>query len=381
MSENLLQQEVVWVDQDDALEKVCEAWQDKPLLALDTEFMRSSTYYPIAGLIQVNDGEKNYLIDPTKITDFYPFAEILDNENIVKVLHSCSEDLEVFQHALDCLPQNIFDTQVAGALAGYGFSVGFGKLALAVLDVDLPKSETRSDWLQRPLSQSQIHYAALDVEYLFTLANSLMVQLNEQQRLPWAMEDSQRMVDNFFVNQDPDRTYLKFKSAWKLDEQQLAILKVLSRWREDEAQAKDIPRNRLVKESAIYSIALTKPTAEGQLYSIDGLTSRMIRSYGDKFLSIVEDVLALPSDHLPARLPRPLCSEERNVLDKLKQVVLAKAEEMSLPSEVLMRKKDYEEILITARDQVYRVPTKLHGWRKNVIAEKVVETVQQLASK
>ncbi len=380
MSEDLLQQEIVWVDQDDVLEQVCEAWQNKPLLALDTEFMRTSTYYPIAGLIQVNDGEKNYLIDPTKITDFYPFAEILDNENIVKVLHSCSEDLEVFQRALDCLPQNIFDTQVAGALAGYGFSVGFGKLALAVLDVDLPKSETRSDWLQRPLSQSQIHYAALDVEYLFTLANSLMVQLNEKQRLPWAMEDSQRMVDNFFANQDPDRTYLKFKSAWKLDEQQLAILKLLSRWREDEAQAKDIPRNRLVKESAIYSIALKKPSAEGQLYSIEGLTSRMIRSYGDKFLSIVEDVVELPSDQLPVRLPRPLCSEERNVLDKLKQVVLAKAEEMSLPSEVLMRKKDYEEILITARDQVYRVPTKLHGWRKSVIADKVVETVKQLAS-
>lgn len=380
MSEDLLQQEIVWVDQDDALERVCESWQEKPLLALDTEFMRSKTYYPIAGLIQVNDGEKNYLIDPTKINDFYPFVEILDNKNILKVLHSCSEDLEVFQRALGCLPQNIFDTQIAGAMAGYGFSVGFGKLVLAALEVDLPKSETRSDWLQRPLSQSQLHYAALDVEYLFSLANSLILQLKEKQRLSWALDDSQRMVNSFFVNQDPDRTYLKFKSAWKLDEQQLAILQGLSRWREDVAQDKDVPRNRVIKEAAIFAIALRAPVTEGQLHKIEGLTERMIRSYGEKFLSIVAEVKSLPRDQLPTCLPRPLGSEERGVLDTLKQKVIVLAEELALPCEVLIRKKDYEEMLISARSQEYPMPKNLQGWREDIVGEKIVAAVKQKAA-
>ncbi len=380
MSQELLDQEIVWIDEDRALEEVCDRWHNLSLLAVDTEFMRSKTYYPIAGLIQVNDGEKNYLIDPTKITDFYPFVEILDNEEILKVIHSCSEDLEVLQHALGCLPKNMLDTQIAGAIAGYGFSVGFGKLVSAVLGVDLPKSETRSDWLQRPLSQSQLLYAALDVEYLYALSKKLIEQLEEKQRLSWALDDSRTVLNNFFENQNPERSYLRFKTAWKLGSVELAILKGLSIWREDAAQHKDVPRNRVIKDAAMFSIAQRMPNQLSQLHKFEGLTERMVRSFGEKLLSIVAAAQALDDKDLPALLPRPLSSDERGLLDSLKQNVLALAESLSMPPEILIRKKDYEEILIAARDQRFPMPKSLQGWRQDLVGEPVVSAVKSWVS-
>ncbi len=377
MSKDLVKQKIVWIDQDQQLEAACLKWQDLKMLAIDTEFMRSKTYYPIAGLIQVNDGEQNYLIDPVAISDFYPLVEVLDNPDILKVLHSCSEDLEVFQRALGCLPRNIIDTQVAGAFAGHGFSVGFGKMVLAVLNVDLPKSETRSDWLARPLSESQIHYAALDVEYLYSLATSLIEELERLQRLPWVLDDCQSMLNVFFENQDPDRTYLKFKSAWKLNGAQLEILKGLSRWREDMAQDKDVPRNRIIKDAAMFSIAQTLPKELGQLRKFEGLTERMIRGYGEKFLSIIDHVNALSKSELPDPLPRPLSAEERGVLDTLKQKVQEIAEELNLPVEVLMRKKDYEALLVGARTQTFLLPKNLTGWRLDVVGNVMLALLKQ----
>ncbi len=378
MSDDLLQQEILWVKDNAQLESLCEAWEQKPLLALDTEFMRSRTYYPIAGLIQVNDGERNALIDPTAITDFFPFVELLDNPNVIKVLHSCSEDLEVFQHALGCLPKNLLDTQIAGAMCGHGFSVGFGNLVSQVLKADLPKGETRSDWMQRPLSQSQIHYAALDVEYLFPLATSLMAKLEEKQRLTWALDDSAAMVDNFFDNQDPDRGHLRFKSAWKLSARQLATLKSLSRWREDEAQANNIPRNRMLKDTAMFGISQKAPTQLAQLRTFEGMSERMVRSYGEQFLHMVEAAQGLPEAELPATLPRPLHAHERDILASLKAEVAKIAESLGVANEVLMRKRDYEALLFAARDGVYALPKTLQGWRQSVVGDTMVAMVKEL---
>lgn len=377
MSKDLVKQKIVWVDTDQALEDVCQKWHSLAMLAIDTEFMRSKTYYPMAGLIQVNDGVHNYLIDPTTISDFYPLIEVLDDTKILKVLHSCSEDLEVFQHALGCLPKNILDTQIAGALAGHGFSVGFGKMVLAVLDVNLPKSETRSDWLARPLSESQIHYAALDVEYLYALASALIKRLEALERLSWALDDSQSLLASFFENQNPDRTFLRFKSAWKLNSEQLAILKGLSRWREDMAQDKNVPRNRILKDAALFSIAQKRPDSASQLRRFEGLTDRMVRSHGEKFMAIIDQVNALSQSELPVPMPRPLSADERGVLDDLKKRVLAIAEKLNLPAEMLMRKKDYEEMLFAARTQCFKLPKSLQGWREGVVGVEILDAIKK----
>ncbi len=367
MSDNLVKQDIRWVDSNAELEQVCELLREKKMLAVDTEFMRSRTYYPIAGLIQINDGECNYLIDPSAIDDFYPLADVLDNAEILKAMHSCSEDLEVFYHAFGCQVQGVFDTQIAAAFAGHGISIGYAKLVDITLDINLPKNETRSDWLQRPLSQSQLQYAAIDVEYLYIIALKLIDALKEQNRYAWVLEDSGAILKNFFSNTSPENSYQRFKSAWKLEPRQLEALKVLSRWREDVAQEKDLPRNRVLKESAIYSIAQQSPTHISKLRNFEGMNERMIRSYGKAIIDIVNEVNAIPEDELPNKVPRPLNADERGLLDDMKSHIVEEAKALSLPSELLMRKKDYEFIIVSNRDDAVKIPENLMGWRKSIV--------------
>jgi hypothetical protein len=154
--------DIHWIRDNDSLGQHCAEWQHLPFVALDTEFMRVDTFYPIAGLIQIGDGERAYLIDPLTIDNWQPLAALLENPAVVKVLHACSEDLEVLLRLTGSLPAPLFDTQLAAAYLNLGFSMGYSRLVKEVLDLDLPKGETRSDWLQRPLSETQISYAAED---------------------------------------------------------------------------------------------------------------------------------------------------------------------------------------------------------------------------
>src|SRR5690606_1721940 len=172
----LIPTEPIWIAQDSELAELCARWRQQAALAIDTEFMRSETFYPIAGLLQFGVGKVCYLIDPLAINDFEPLRELLLDEAVTKVLHSCSEDLEVFQRWLNVVPAPLFDTQIAAAFAGYGFSLGYAGLIKAVLNIEIPKEETRSDWLQRPLSVAQLKYAALDVAHMLIVYGKLLQQ-------------------------------------------------------------------------------------------------------------------------------------------------------------------------------------------------------------
>lgn len=381
MSDALVKQEIIWVETDEHLDEVCDHWQQTvKMLAVDTEFMRSRTYYPIAGLIQINDGEKNYLIDPTKINDYFPLTELFEDENILFILHSCSEDLEVFQHTFNSLPKNLMDTQIAAAIAGHAFSMGYANLVREMLNIDLPKGETRSDWLQRPLSQSQMLYAAIDVEYLYVVAQKLIQKLSELNRLEWALEDGASLVSNFFINQDPDRFYLRIKSAWKLKSRQLLVLKGLSRWREDLAQEKDVPRNRILKENALFSIALKSPSDLSKLKDFEGMTERMIRQNGEKILDIINASKNVSDSELPSVMPPPLRSSERDTLDVLRKTTQGVANTLDMPTEVLVKKKDYEAMLFSAREKLIEIPDSLNGWRRDIVGKPLLDTLKQCES-
>ena len=172
--------DIHWIRDDVSLAQHCAAWQQLPFVALDTEFMRVDTFYPIAGLLQVGDGERAYLIDPLLIRDWQPFAALLENPALLKVLHACSEDLEVLLRLTGSLPAPLFDTQLAAAYLNLGFSMGYSRLVQAVLGIELPKGETRSDWLQRPLSETQVSYAAEDAVHLAEVYRQLAPQLSAQ---------------------------------------------------------------------------------------------------------------------------------------------------------------------------------------------------------
>lgn len=378
----LIPSEPIWIDQDDQLQELCSRWRAQAAIAVDTEFMRSDTFYPIAGLLQIGDGKGCYLIDPLSIQNPEPLRELMLDPAVTKVLHSCSEDLEVFQRWLNIIPEPLFDTQVAAAFAGLGFSLGYSSLVKQVLEIEIPKDETRSDWLQRPLSVSQLKYAALDVAHMLIVYGKLLQLLKASARLEWVKSDCADLVENARKPDDYSLAYQKVGFAWKLRPQELAILQQLCIWRETEARARDIPRNRLIKEPACWEIARKKIQDVTLLAKVEDIPSRTLRNDAETLVKIVQDALALDESAWPARLDPPLAQSEGPLMKLLKNSVREFSERENIPSEVLIRKKDYEFIVRSGmKTGEYQLPARLLGWRFGLIGENLLKIAQAQATK
>ncbi len=376
MDEELIPTQPIWVDSETELARLCDKWSAQAALAIDTEFMRSQTFYPKTGLLQIGDGEGCYLIDPIAIADFTPLKALLIKPGVTKVIHSCSEDLDVFSTLLGVVPQPLLDTQIAAAYAGYGFSVGYANLLKAVMGIEIPKSETRSDWLQRPLSQSQLKYAAMDVAYLLVVYGKLLKILRQNQRLSWVQEDCEELIANASAEETHDSYYRKVKLAWQLNRQELAVLQALCAWRERQARIEDIPRNRVMKERTLWELAKRKTVKEALLYKVDGLMARTIKVEGETLVNIIAEVVKRDRSTYPSRLPPPLTTEQGELVKRLKAVVNDKAQALGLPVEVLVRKKDYEYIVRSRREfGGYQLPERLQGWRRAVIGDDLIRVL------
>lgn len=374
----LIPTEPIWIDQDDQLAELCVRWQQQAALAIDTEFMRSDTFYPIAGLLQIGDGKGCYLIDPLAIGNLEPLRELMLNPAVTKVLHSCSEDLEVFQCWLGVVPAPLFDTQVAAAFAGLGFGLGYANLVKNLLTIEIPKEETRSDWLQRPLSAAQLKYAALDVAHMLIVYGKLLQLLKTTERLEWVKSDCADLISNARKADDFSEAYQKVGFAWKLREQELLILKQLCIWRETEARARNIPRNRLIKEPSLWEIARKRIQDVTQLQRVPDIPSRTLKNDSEIILQIVSDALAMDEAAWPARLDPPLAQSEGPLMKALKNYVREYAEQAQLPPEVLIRKKDYEHLVRSGMNGgEYRLPERLLGWRFDLIGEGLLRIVRQ----
>ncbi|MGV8837402.1 ribonuclease D [Cellvibrio sp.] len=373
----LIPSEPIWIDQDDQLTELCATWRKQAAIAVDTEFMRSDTFYPIAGLLQIGDGKGCYLIDPLTISNLAPLRELMLDTAVTKVLHSCSEDLEVFQRWLGVVPAPLFDTQIAAAFAGLGFSLGYSGLVKSVLAIEIPKDETRSDWLQRPLSIAQLNYAALDVAHMLIVYGKLLQLLKASERLEWVKSDCADLVTNARKAEDYSDAYQKVGFAWKLRPQELAILKELCIWREREARARDLPRNRLIKEPSLWEIARKKVQDLAHLSKVPDIPSRTLKNDAETILQIVRDALELDESSWPARLDPPLAQSEGPLMKTLKNYVREYAEQAQLPPEVLIRKKDYEHLVRSGMNGgKYQLPARLLGWRFALIGEGLLEIAQ-----
>ncbi|MBO6279898.1 MAG: ribonuclease D, partial [Pseudomonas sp.] len=290
--------DIHWIRDNDSLGQHCAEWQQLPFVALDTEFMRVDTFYPIAGLIQIGDGTRAYLIDPLTIDNWQPLADLLENQAVVKVLHACSEDLEVLLRLTGSLPVPLFDTQLAAAYLNLGFSMGYSRLVKEVLDIDLPKGETRSDWLQRPLSETQISYAAEDAVHLAEVYKLLHPRLSAD-KYNWVLEDGAELVANLRRETDPYEVYRDAKLAWKLSRAQLAVLREICAWREHEARARDLPRNRVIREHALWPLAKTHPDNLVALARIEDMHPRTVRQDGEFLLDLIKRAGSLPPEQWP----------------------------------------------------------------------------------
>ena len=365
--------DIHWIRDDASLAQHCADWQRLPFVAVDTEFMRVDTFYPIAGLLQVSEGERAYLIDPLLIEDWAPFSALLQNPAVVKVLHACSEDLEVFLRLTDSLPAPLFDTQLAAAYLNLGFSMGYSRLVQSVLNIELPKGETRSDWLQRPLSETQISYAAEDVLHLAEVYTALQAQLSPEKNA-WVLEDGAELVLNLRREVDPNEVYREAKLAWKLSRAQLAVLRELCAWREREARARNQPRNRVIREHSLWPIARNQPDNLVALARIDDMHPKTIRRDGETLLKLIEDAAATPAAEWPEALPEPLPLEASTLLKKLRAIGQREGERLNVAAEIMLRKKTLEALLKTGYPNgPYQLPDSLRGWRRELMGQALLD--------
>ncbi|SDS15087.1 ribonuclease D [Halopseudomonas xinjiangensis] len=356
------------------LARWCERWQQLPFVAVDTEFVRTETFYPIAGLIQIGDGEAAYLIDPLAITDWSPLVALLRNPRVVKVLHSCSEDLEVFHHLCGAVPQPLFDTQLAAAYLGMDFSMGYSRLVNALLGIELSKDETRSDWLQRPLSETQLQYAADDAIHLAAIYQVLAPRIEEAGFTGWLLSDTAEQSAAVGLQQDPDLAYRSIKQAWRLRPDQLAILQLLAAWRERESRSRDQARNRLLRETAMVPLAQRQPESLQDLARIDDMHPRSVRHDGQQILDLIRQGKAVPQEQWPDRLPEPLPADANRVLKALRKVGQAHAVRLGIAPEIMLRKKFLEALVRTGYPGgPYELPDELSGWRRDLMGEQLLQ--------
>lgn len=367
----------VWIDTAAALREAAGRWHETAAIAVDTEFVRERTFYPALGLVQVNDGTSNVLIDPLAL-DLKPFLEVLHDESVVKVFHSCSEDMEVFWHRSEELPWPVFDTQIGAAFAGLGAAVSYQSLVGELCGVDLPKGETRTNWLRRPLRPEQLKYAALDVAYLLPSYEILLRELRTRGRESWALEEMERLRDTSRFEVEPEEVYRKTKGARNLAPRQLAVLRGLASWREREARRRNLPRNFVVHEAALAPIARLAPRDVRQLAGIKGLRDDQERRYGRAIVAVVKEALALPEDELPSALRRPLdLTPHRDRVELLRQEVACAAEELELPTELIATRRTVEKILRRALESSDSpLSSELDGWRREAVGERLLAILE-----
>jgi len=371
---------MIYIDTNQALADVAHKWLNLKRIALDSEFMRVDTFFPKLALIQINDGDDTYLIDPLTINEWQPLKDVFVCETVVKVLHSPSEDFDAFFSNLGVLPEPMFDTQLAASMGSMGGIMGYQKLVKALMDVELEKGETRSDWLQRPLSEKQLHYAADDVIYLLDMADMLEKTLKEQGRWEWFEADCQQVLDDWREAQQQGYSHERIKKAWMLKPHQLNVLKQLVDWRENRCKEVDIPRGHLINDNLIMDLAQRLPQSTKQLSSLKGLRPATLRKEGDQIIQLIQACKDVPKEQWPPRMERPLSQAAGEWFKKMRKKVNAIAEQLDVPPELLARKKQLESMLREGYPNgPFRIPETLQGWRKQVVGEPLLDVLNQLS--
>lgn len=348
-----------WVGSNRELARAAGHWRG--VIGLDTEFQRTDTFFAIPGLYQVAGKSGTWLIDPLAIDDWAPLVQVLLDQDTVKVLHACSEDLELFHHHLGVQPRNLFDTQVAYAFVSETYSSGYANLVEALLGMTLPKHHTRSNWLKRPLSSAQQQYAREDVAYLLQLHATLKSRLQDCGRHGWFQEEMGRRAR--YAPRLPETYFLGLKKAWRLDGAQLAVLKCLCEWRERRAIAEDVPRNRVVWDEHLFELAQRPEVDMAGLRRM--LPPSVARRYGSGLVGAHRKGLEAPPQQ---PLPRPLSQRQGGVLKRLREIGRDRAAALGVAPELVSRQRDLEECIHCFR-ATGQFSAAFLGWRKALLGD------------
>lgn len=361
------------------LEQLCQHARLHSRIALDTEFVRTRTYYPQLGLIQLFDGDNLSLIDPLAITEWQPFRELLLDQQVIKFLHAGSEDLEVFINAFSVMPTPLMDTQVLAAFTGRPLSCGFAKLVAEYSQVELDKSESRTDWLARPLSTRQCDYAAADVWYLLPMAIRLEQEAQEAGWMDAAIDECQALCRRRSEVPEPELAYREINNAWQLRTRQLACLQKLAAWRLRQARQRDLAINFVVREENLWQVARFQPTSLAELDTL-GLSGPEIRYHGKTLLALVAEGNAVPEEDLPPPISNLIDQPGyKRAFKEIKALIQSVSESSGLSVELLASRRQINQLLswhwgLKNKDSS---PELMSGWRGKLLAEKLTDILQE----
>ena len=374
--------EYILVEDQIALQTMIDKCADTEVLTIDTEFIRQRTYYPILGLFQLYNGSDTFLIDPLAIADLSPLWRLLDKQAVV--LHACSEDLDVFLTEAKKIPDLFHDTQIAASFAGFRHSLGFAGLVAEVENITLDKGESRSNWLARPLSQTQLNYAAADVYHLMPCWLMLKTKLEQLGYYDFYLQELDNIRQRKLKKKNPKTIYKQFKNVSLLSTRQLATLRALAEWREINAVERDMAVNFVVKEAHLFEIAKHQPQSLRELNNL-GLLPIEIKRHGKQLLDIVKQTANLTEAEWPAPLTRINdFPGYKKVVQEIKTQIATVVEQTNIPAEMMGSKKIVDELLswhwklsdeqrLTADK-----PMLLRNWRAELIGNKVLSYLQSL---
>lgn len=344
-------------------------------VALDTEFIWERTYYPRLGLIQLAlSDEQCYLIDPLAIDDLQPLGKLLTDRSVIKILHDAPQDLAILQRATGVTPQNIFDTQLAAGFSNLPATLSLCKLVKELLDIDLSKEETRTDWLQRPLTDNQIRYAMDDVRYLRAVRVLLLTRIIGPKIKSWLQEELNLLNNpaNYNGLNNTDR-YRKIRGAGSLDRQELAILKNLTTWREGTAKKYNRPRNHIIKDTVLLEIAKSKATTIAALEERTTISKKGIGKYGKAINAIVQTTLSQEESSYPElKKPVRLNKGDKQSLEKLNNLITLKCDLLGIAPSLLGNSSELQKLIKILRSKQPLKITHLRqtdGWRKSFLED------------
>jgi len=350
---------------DAALADLCRALEGSAWIALDTEFLRERTYYARLCLIQIGVPGLVACIDPLALDQLEPLHALLENARQRKVLHAARQDLEVFNDLRGIVPAPLFDTQIAAAYLGYDDQIGYATLVTAVTGVTLDKTHTRTDWSKRPLSAAQHQYAEDDVRYLMPVYEALHERLAAAGRLAWVADDCARLTEPALYANNPAEAWRRLRGAAELPAANQQILRALAAFREQTAQARNLPRPWVLRDEVLFELARHAPQTHAELVSIRGLEDGARQRWSDGLLaSVQEGQHAEPVPLWERQLPP---TPEQNALGKrLMETVRNVAREHELAPGVLATRRDIEK-LVRGADPA----SVLRGWRAELLGAKL----------
>jgi len=360
---------IQYINTPDQLTELCEQIKKEPWLALDTEFLREKTYYPKFCLLQIATPEWVACIDPIALPSLDMLFDAIYSPSIVKVFHSCRQDLEIFFQLTGKVPEPLFDTQIAAPLLGFQENPGYAMLVSSLLNVNLNKAHTRADWSKRPLITAEIQYAADDVIYLCKIYQMMLQKLAELGRIDWLERDFAELANPEIYQVRPEKAWLKIKGKNKLTGRQLSIVQALAEWRERTAQTEDRPKSWLLRDELLFDIAKLQPETAIELVNVRGINERVVNRYGAELCQLItaaKNRAPLPLNETGR--PAKKTQQQEAILDILTALVRIRAEENLLNPVILATRKDLEVLLFNDDDEC----PLLHGWRYEMAGRELV---------